>query len=423
MDNTLLNNILISSSVRMKDKAKYTGILDTSDLAFMRFINKNLIAFSSSLTLTQKNDLEELLSKIQNKNELICNYLGYSTLDSNANTAPVITNSSVSYDADYYDFLKTDFTTNFTDADGDTPKYLKIVTLPAYGTFTYNNVAVQAGDNINLDSFGTLRFTRTNLAQSVDTFTYKVSDNNTNQLFSNMSTFTININQTVNLAPDNVGDLTINLASGVTHTFTQANFTTETTPAYSDPDGDAPENVKITSISGLSTGTLKYNGTAVTVNQVVPYSGIGSGLLTYEADASTLTLYSDTFQFQISDVGSSTFSSGTGTMTMSVAAYVNQPPTTSDNTINDDEGDVYTFQRADFPASDPEGDSLVSVRFPTLPAAGNIKLNAVNVTVNQEIALTDVDNNLLTYTQAVNAGGTQVTFTFQVKDSNGNWSS
>lgn len=423
MDSTLYRHIEVNSLNKMFNKAEYTGSLDTSDLYFMATIIGILFDSANDLSLKQKQDLEDLVLKLQRENGLICNYSSLSSIKSNENTAPVITNSSVSYDADYYDFLKTDFTTNFTDADGDTPKYLKIVTLPAYGTFTYNNVAVQAGDNINLDSFGTLRFTRTNLAQSVDTFTYKVSDNNINQLFSNMSTFTININQTVNLAPDNVGDLTINLASGVTHTFTQANFTTETTPAYSDPDGDAPENVKITSISGLSTGTLKYNGTAVTVNQVVPYSSIGSGLLTYEADAATLTLYSDTFQFQISDVGSSTFSSGTGTMTMSVAAYVNQPPTTSDNTINDDEGDVYTFKRADFPASDPEGDSLVSVRFPTLPAAGNIKLNAVNVTVNQEIALTDVDNNLLTYTQATNAGGTQVAFTFQVKDSNGNWSS
>lgn len=406
----------------MKDKAKYTGVLDTSDLAFMKVINKNLIAFSSDLTITQKNDLEQLLAKIQKSNPLICNYLGYSTLESNANTAPVTTNSSVSYDADYYDFLKTDFITNFTDADGDLPKNLKIISLPSYGTFTYNNIAVQVGDLIDLNNFGTLRFTRTNLAQSVDTFTYKISDNNINQLFSNMSTFTININQTVNLPPDNVGDLTINLASGVSHTFTQANFTSETTPAYSDPEGDNPENIKLTNITGVSTGTLKYNGVEVTVNQIIPYSGIGSGLFTYEADASTTTLYSDIFQFAISDTGSSTFTTG-GEMTMSVAAYVNQPPSTTDNTISDEEGDVYTFRRIDFPATDPEGDTLVSVRFPTLPAAGAIKLSNVDVTVNQEISLTDIDNNLLTYTQASNAGGTSVNFTFQVKDSNGNWSS
>lgn len=423
MNTTLLNNIIIESSSKIIDKAKYYGVLDTTNLAFIESINEGLLEFDSLLTLTQKNDLEQLISRVQNQDPFICNYIASeSVLSSNINTAPVITNSSVSYDADFYDFLATNFTTNFTDVDGDTALLLKIVTLPSHGTFTYNNVTVQVGDLIDLTTLGTLRYTRTNTAESVDSFTYKISDNNINKLFSNVGTFTININQAVNQAPDNVGDLTINLDSGATHTFTQANFTTETTPIFSDPEGDNPENVKITNITGLSTGALKYNGTDVTVNQVIPYSGIGSGLLVYEADSATQTLYSDTFLFQISDDGSSTFSSGTGTMTLSVAAYVNQPPTTSDTTINDDEGDVYTFKRADFGATDPEGDTIVSVRFPTLPGAGSIKLNNVNVTVNQEISLTDVDNNLLTYTQASNAGNTQVSFTFEVKDSNGNWS-
>lgn len=421
MDTTLLNNIVIESSSKIIDKAKYYGVLDTTNLEFIKSINEGLLEFDSLLTLTQKNDLEQLISRVQNQDPYICNYVASeSALSSNVNTPPVTTDSSISYDADYYDFLATNFTTNFTDAEGDTPLLLKIVTLPSYGTFQYNNVTVQIGDLIDLTALGTLRYTRTNTAQAVDSFTYTISDNNINKLFSNVSTFTININQAVNQAPDNVGDLTINLASGVTHTFTQANFTTETTPVFSDPEGDNPENIKITNITGVSTGELKYNGTAVTVNQIIPYASIG--LLVFEADSATQTLYSDTFDFQISDDGSSTFSSVTGTMTLSVAAYVNQPPATSDTTINDDEGDVYTFKRADFGATDPEGDTIESVRFPTLPGAGNIKLNNVNVTVNQEIALTDVDNNLLTYTQASNAGNTQVSFTFEVKDSNGNWS-
>ena len=93
-----------------------------------------------------------------------------------------------------------------------------------------------------------------------------------------------------------------------------------------------------------------------------------------------------------------------------------------------DEGELITFTRANFLTdADPEyadvdGDSAVAIRFPTLPASGLIKLNNVNVVANQEIDLVDLDNSLLTYTQASNAGDTISTFTFNIKDSFGNWS-
>lgn len=431
MNTTLLNNIVIESSSKIIDKAKYYGVLDTTNLAFMESINEGLLEFDSLLTLTQKNDLEQLISRVQNQDPFICNYVApESGLGSNINTPPVITNSSVTYDADYYDFLATDFTTNFTDSDGDTASLLKIVTLPSYGTFQYNNVTVQVGDLIDLTALKALRFTRNpaDFAQAVDSFTYKISDNNINKLFSNVGTMTININQVVNQAPDVAGVLDIAITSQTTHIFTQADFTTGATTPYSDPEGDNPSIVRIDSVSGTNTGTLTVGGQTMGPGSFVSWSSIAAGTFKYEASPTETAGYTDNFTFSISDEGSGNYTSG-GTIEVVVAAYVNQAPTTGDITVQDDEGDVLTFTRAMFtsqtsPASsDPEGDTITAVRFPTLPGAGNIKLSAVNITANQEIAMTDVDNNLLTYTQASNAGGTTVNFTFQIKDSAGNWSS
>lgn len=235
-----------------------------------------------------------------------------------------------------------------------------------------------------------------------------------------MGIFTIDITAYVNQPPSSVGNNSVSVAHAATYVFTQANFTTETSPAYADPDGDIPENVKILTLP--ATGTLQYNGSSVTVNQEVPYTGIGLNLLDYVADAGTEAAYVDTFTFEISDVGSSTFT-GTGTFTLNVDSKVNQPPTSGDITVGIAHAETLILTRAMFttsttPAySDPEGDAESSVRVESLPANGNLRYNGTNVTLNQVITFTDIDANLFTYV----ADPTfitlrQVTFDFTVSD-------
>src|SRR5690606_18377166 len=87
------------------------------------------------------------------------------------------------------------------------------------------------------------------------------------------------VSEKANEPPSEVGDNSLTTNYGVTIVFTVANFTTGTTPAYSDPEGDTASKLKILTLP--STGNLKLNGINVSINQVIDFSDINTGLLTY----------------------------------------------------------------------------------------------------------------------------------------------
>src|SRR5690606_40657666 len=114
----------------------------------------------------------------------------------------------------------------------------------------------------------------------------------------NMAIFGININGYVNQPPTQVGDNTIIVDHDVTTVMTLANFTTETTPPYADPDGDALQNIRILSINGGNTGSFEYNGNPLAVSDVISSADLTGGLLEHIGDSGTLTSYSDSFTFE-----------------------------------------------------------------------------------------------------------------------------
>lgn len=122
-----------------------------------------------------------------------------------------------------------------------------------------------------------------------------------------MATFTVNTNAYVNQPPNVVGNGAATTSYGVTYTFTRADFTTNTTPAYSDPEGDPAGNLRVLTLP--ATGELQYNSIAVTINQVISFTDIDSGLFTYVPDNGTTTGYVDTFTFEIADTVSGSYTS------------------------------------------------------------------------------------------------------------------
>src|SRR5690554_2168278 len=89
---------------------------------------------------------------------------------------------------------------------------------------------------------------------------------------------------------------------------------------------------------------------------------------------------------------------------INVNAYVNQPPSSvgdGSSTINYGQTLVYTramLTSALAPAyTDPEGDPAGKLKILTLPIKGKLKLNGVDVILNQEIDFTDIDSSLFVY--------------------------
>tara|TARA_R110000850_G_scaffold33319_1_gene90835 strand:+ start:1510 stop:2799 length:1290 start_codon:yes stop_codon:yes gene_type:complete len=428
MDNIVLYNILVGSVNKGLKQAKVTGKLNLYDVHVLSLFGKLLNDFSTTLTHTQKSCLEEAIRVLQNKNKYICNYKNISGITSNniINVKPIISDLTIAIPGITHYFTYNNFTSNFTDVNNDLPDKIKIISLPTEGALTYNGSNVLVNNEFTSSQITSLLYTWTDYTDNSDSLTFQVNDNNNNNpLFSDMATMTLNITASVNLPPSQVGTLALSIDNSTTHIFTSANFTTETTPVYLDPEGDAAKNLKITTLS--SEGILTLNNVSLNVNDIISFADITLGNLKYVSDSANQTAHTDTFNFSISDEGSDSFTSG-GTVNVTIAVYVNQAPTVGDSSLTTDEGSIIIFTKNNFlidanpDYNDTEGDIATSIRFPTLPSTGLIKLNNVNVTVNQEIALTDVDSSLLTYTQASNAGGSTPSFTFNIKDSYGNWS-
>lgn len=122
----------------------------------------------------------------------------------------------------------------------------------------------------------------------------------------NMGTLTINSGAYVNLPPDNVGDNTIAVANRAVTILTLAMFTTGTTPAYSDPEGDPVDALRVDTLP--ADGVLYLNGIAVTLGQVIDAADISSNLFTYESPDQD-AIDTDSFNFSLRDTGSLMWSS------------------------------------------------------------------------------------------------------------------
>jgi len=120
-----------------------------------------------------------------------------------------------------------------------------------------------------------------------------------------MATFTISIDEYQNLPPTAVGDGAETINYGETLVYTRAMFTTNTTPPYNDPEGDAALDLKVLTLP--ADGLLKLNSVDVNINQIISFVNIDSGLLTYVPDNGIQTSHNASFTFQIADEGSGEF--------------------------------------------------------------------------------------------------------------------
>lgn len=145
-----------------------------------------------------------------------------------------------------------------------------------------------------------------NIRSKPENSVFKYKNKNINNFFGEMATFNINIDAQQNLPPS-IGDGARSTSYNTAITFTVADFTTNTTPAYSDPDGDAAKLLKILTVP--SRGTLKLNGNTIKANDIIEFKEIASGLFIYVPDAEATSAQMEPFTFAIADEGSLIFSS------------------------------------------------------------------------------------------------------------------
>lgn len=204
-------------------------------------------------------------------------------------------------------FERLDFITNYFDKEGDLPYEITILNNVIYGALIYDNKIIKAPFVFNIENVNKFEYVRTSFLGYTEEINFKISDNNLNKLNSEMATITINVNAYNNLPPNNVGDNEIIADYGELVVFTEEDFTSNTIPPYTDPEGDAPYKLKILSLPPAG-NVLKFNNVNVVVNQEILFTDIQRGYLTMNTNTNTAGGdYS--FNFAVSDIGSQQFSS------------------------------------------------------------------------------------------------------------------
>tara|TARA_R110002051_G_C8661447_1_gene489076 strand:- start:35 stop:760 length:726 start_codon:yes stop_codon:yes gene_type:complete len=200
----------------------------------------------------------------------------------------------------------TETTPVYSDPENDALSYVKILSLPSTGVIELNSVPILINDNLSSGDLSLGNVTYTPSESGYFQFTFDIADTGSNSL-SGLDTglISMNVASEVNQAPDAVGDGAIITEYASTITFTAANFTTETTPAYNDPEGDAPYELKILTLP--ADGTLKFNGNNVSANQVVTFDQIEAGYFQYVPNSLITDLQQLSFNFSIADAGSRIF--------------------------------------------------------------------------------------------------------------------
>lgn len=240
-----------------------------------------------------------------------------------------------------------------------------------------------------------------------------------------MANFTITLEAYNNLPPTQIGNTVIEIENSQQYVFTVGDFTTNSVPQYEDPEGDSLLKIKILSIPTQVNSFLEYNGLPVNINDEILASDITLGLLIYVTDTTTQDAYNDSFTFDVADSGSNTFGGLEGNIILNVAEFINNPPTVvGDGAATIEYGQTLVFTRDMFtdltqpPYSDPEGDLALQLQIASLPTDGNIKLNGVNVIVDQIIDFTDIDNGNLVYIPSLaDTDGDIEGFEFLIADS------
>lgn len=315
----------------------------------------------------------------------------------------------------------------FTDEDSNTFIAVKISSLPNAGSLKLNGTDVEVGQLVEIANLSSLVFTPAANASgnAYSTFTFQVKDNGADPTTGKSgsidldpvpNSFTFNV-AAVNDAPSGSNN-TVQLNEDGDYTFAAADF------GFSDTD-DTPENnfASLTLTSLPSVGALTLNGAGVTIGQQVPVAQIST--LVYTPSANLNGANAASFTFQVGDDGG-TDSGGIAidgapkTMTLSVSS-VNDAPVGTDKGISILEGNTRSFAIADFGLTDPNDatpNALLNVIIQSLPAQGSLKLNNVDVAINDIIPAASLAN--LVYTPPVGVTGAAIAnFSFKVQDNGG----
>jgi VCBS repeat-containing protein len=346
----------------------------------------------------------------------------YNAIKANADTASTANATQAQYAAIGVNGIDNAAKTNLLGDVVDTKAFADVDTVDELQTLATAAAAVISGataggtvpTQAQLAALGITGVTTGNLAAVLAAIANTADDGTGVDSISELQNIVNAIVATTNDAPTGTSN-TITVLEDGNKIFAASDF------GFADAS-DSPANaLSAVIITTLPTaGTLKLNGTTVTLNQSIAATDLANLVFAPAANANG-TGYA-TIGFKVQDNGGTAnggvdTSTTANTLTFNVTA-VNDAPTASNATITVLEDGSKTFAASDFGFTDVDSNTLSAVIITTLPGAGTLKLNGASVTANQSIAAADLVN--LVFAPAANANGTgYATIGFKVQDNGG----
>jgi uncharacterized repeat protein (TIGR01451 family) len=292
------------------------------------------------------------------------------------NDVPEITGFAINaYNNINYNFTQSEFTSNFNDVeDGNSISKVKIAAEPTHGELQLNGNPITALQEIDSSDLNNLVYAPETDYLGADSFTWNASDSEGAYAASD-ATVNIDVTERPN-SPPTVSSINGNGNEDSAIIFEQTDFIN----AFTDPDSDSLEAVKIISLPNH--GTLLMNG--------VPSVGQGDEIPAAQLDNLSYMpadnyFGPDSFTYNARDFA--LYADVDSTVNLAIAE-INDPPTVSNISKPTLEDTSFNFIQTDFTNnfSDPaEGSSLAKVQITSLPAKGTLKLGSSNISGGQEI--------------------------------------
>ena len=281
-------------------------------------------------------------------------------------------------------FAASDFSSAFSDVDGNSLTKVKIVSLPANGILKLSGVAIAAGDEISFANLGNITFSPSANWNGSTNFAWNGNDG-TVYAASNTN---VNISIAAVNDPPVVSDITKSGTEDNTVTLATSDFTS----AFSDVDGNSLTKVKIVSLP--ANGILKLSGVAIAAGDEINAANLGN--ITFVPSAN----WNGSTNFTWNGNDGTVYAASNARLNISIAAVNDPPVALADVAIINEDG---TLTGANLLSndSDPEGNTLTIDTTPvSSPAHGTLTINA---------------NGTYTYTPVANYNGSD-SFTYRVCD-------
>jgi hypothetical protein len=310
--------IFVTSVGKASKRLEHYGQANLENLSLLRLIYKYSCYSTTYPTLRR---LNSMVSTLQLTDPLICMErqalpaftsdfaaIGVVKIGTSGNVAPTLSPFTITLSETIYKYSFNLFTSlsSYTDPESTAQSSFVIKSLPTTGYLIYGSVNVDASMlNTLLTNPTLLIYKRFGTDAYTDSFTVSAYDNdNQVPLESNTVTVSVVVDQiAVENQPATVGNTNIYGENRITTVFSSADFTTRAVAAYSDPEGDALDAIRIINISSVNGGTYYYFGSVATVGQVITKEELDAGAFYHEAaDSNAIT--TDTISVAIRDAGS-----------------------------------------------------------------------------------------------------------------------